>query len=72
VSLYYVYKKKYFEYSENRGLIVKSESWERAKGIAMDYWKDQSKSNIEVEEIEDIKEGIICYTDYIMNDMKYN
>jgi hypothetical protein len=73
MPLFHVYKKEWCEYSENRGLIVKSSSWQRAKGIALAYWKEEDRNNIEVREHKEIEEGIICPTDGgVWNDTSYN
>lgn len=74
MPLYYVYKEEWSHYVESRGMIVKSTSKNRAKGIAMakGLGSDEPKSNIKVEELEPIKEGIICVTDYTINSTEYN
>lgn len=71
MKIFYVYKIKYSCYTENRGMIIVARDWKKAKGIAMDKWKDQNRSNVEVEEIK-VSEGIICDTDYILNTDKFN
>lgn len=73
-KLFYVYKIKWNEYSESRGMIVKSSDWKRAKGIAMESisFKGHDRNNVDVEELNEIKEGIICHTDYVENDESCN
>ena len=78
MRMYFVYKENYCQYTEERGVIVKSNSPERAKGIAMDhmnwFWggRDKNKSMIKVEEIEQLDEGVICRTDSLINSTKWN
>lgn len=69
MPMYFVYKEEWFGYVEHRGMIVKSTSPNRAKGIAMaqGMGEGEPKSNIKVEEIEEMAEGILCHTDYILN-----
>lgn len=73
MPLFHVYKKEWCEHSETRGLLVRTTTWQRAKGIAMEYWKDQQKENILVKKYEDIEEGIICPIDGgVWNNTSYN
>lgn len=71
MKLFYVYKIEYCEYSEDKGLIVQSTDWKRAKGIAMASWGNQDRNNIIVQELES-EEGIICATDNCNINKKYN
>ncbi len=73
MKLFHVYKKNWCPDMENRGLIIRTTTWQRAKGIAMDYWKDQSKDNLFVKEHKIVDEGIVCPTDGdIWNNTNYN
>lgn len=67
MNLYYVYKKDYDQYSENRGTIVLTNNSNRAKGIAMSRmnWEGYPKKDILVDEIDSSTEGVICMTDYV-------
>ena len=67
MNLYYVFKKDYDQYSENRGTIVLTNNANRAKGIAMSRmnWGDYPKKDILVEEIDSSTEGVVCMTDYV-------
>jgi hypothetical protein len=72
--MYYVYKREWSSYVENRGVLIVSNNPNRAKGIAMAkmYWNDYPKKDIIVEEITPVSEGVICVTDSILNTTKYN
>ena len=74
MKMYYVYKKEWCGYVENRGVLIVSDNPNRAKGIAMArmYWNDYPKKDIIVEEIDTVSEGVICITDKVENTTKYN
>lgn len=74
MKLYYVYKKEWSSYVENRGVLIVSNSLNRAKGIAIArmYWDNYPKKDIIVEEVNIVSEGVICITDNVENTMKYN
>lgn len=73
MPMFYVYKKEWDHYVENRGYIVIASSWQRAKGIAINkIGNDVVRKNILVREIIDGEEyeGILCATDGIMGTKK--
>jgi hypothetical protein len=76
MSIYYVYKNDWCHYTEQRGCIVFSSSWQRAKGIAMARmhwcWEGTAKADILVEEIDLVEEGVLCTTDRIDNSKEHN
>ena len=64
LKLWKVRKLDYCAYSDYEGCIVVAQTWQRAKGIALDrypYWKDhfRGRKNIVVEEIKVAGEEII-------------
>lgn len=75
MPMYYVYKKDWDCYIENRGVLVKSTSPNRAKWIAMAsmFWPiGNDKKNIIVEEVDIVDEGVICAIDDLKNTTEYN
>ncbi|MEK4025442.1 hypothetical protein [Sporosarcina sp. FSL W7-1283] len=80
MKTYFVYKEDYCQYTDtSRGVIVRTNTPERAKGIAMACmdWSWQGalsidKSTIKAEEMDIVSEGVVCKTDYPTNSTEWN
>ncbi|KOS61513.1 hypothetical protein FJQ98_16235 [Lysinibacillus agricola] len=74
IKLFYVYKKDWYCNTEEKGFIVKSTDWKSAKAIAMKNinFKEESRINVIVEEVDSIEENILYSTVNIRNNITCN
>lgn len=70
MAVFWVFKKEWLEYMEDKGKVVIADDWMQAKGIAMADWNDENlaRNNVEVVELDISQRGVVTSTNWISKD----